>query len=123
MDASRPRRAPQRASPKAWCASPWGSRRLSTSRRTWNGGWRSIWPVLPPDKALAEQALAPSRRWIVLAQAACLAAAYFAAAKLALLLAIPPGYATALWPGSGIALAALLLAGNRLWPGVWVGSF
>ena len=78
---------------------------------------------MPPDKALAEQALAPSRRWIVLAQAACLAAAYFAAAKLALLLAIPPGYATALWPGSGIALAALLLAGNRLWPGVWVGSF
>jgi PAS domain S-box-containing protein len=37
--------------------------------------------------------------------------------------AIPPGYATAVWPGSGIALAALLLGGNRLWPGVWVGSF
>ena len=51
-----------------------------------------------------------------------LAVAYFAAAKLALLVAIPPGYATALWPGSGIALAALLIAGSRLWPGVWVGS-
>ncbi|MFL6574939.1 MAG: MASE1 domain-containing protein, partial [Burkholderiales bacterium] len=51
------------------------------------------------------------------------AAAYFGAAKLALLLAIPPGYATAIWPGSGIALAALLLGGNRLWPGVGVGSF
>ena len=57
-----------------------------------------------------------------LAQAALLAAAYFAAAKLALLLAIPPGYATALWPGSGIALAGLLLGGNRLWPGIWIGS-
>ncbi len=40
------------------------------------------------------------------------AAAYFAAGKLGLLLAIPPGYATAVWPPSGIALAAALLAGN-----------
>ena len=57
-----------------------------------------------------------------MAQVAFLAAAYFGAAKLALLVAIPPGYATAVWPGSGIAVAALLLAGNRLWPGVWIGS-
>jgi signal transduction histidine kinase len=54
---------------------------------------------------------------------AILAAAYFAAAKLSLLVAIPPGYATAVWPPSGIAVAALLLAGSRLWPGVLVGSF
>jgi PAS domain S-box-containing protein len=60
--------------------------------------------------------------WATLAQAALLALGYFAAAKLALLIAIPPGYATALWPGSGIAVAVLLLAGNRLWPGVWLGS-
>ncbi len=58
-----------------------------------------------------------------MAQAAFLAAAYFAAAKLALLVAIPPGYASAVWPGSGIAAAALLLVGSRLWPGVWIGSF
>jgi signal transduction histidine kinase len=37
--------------------------------------------------------------------------------------AIPPGYATPVWPPSGIAVAALLLAGSRLWPAVWVGSF
>jgi signal transduction histidine kinase len=37
--------------------------------------------------------------------------------------AIPPGYATAVWPPSGIAVAALLVAGSRLWPAVWVGSF
>jgi signal transduction histidine kinase len=36
--------------------------------------------------------------------------------------AIPPGYATAVWPPSGIALAALLLGGTRLWPAVFVGS-
>ena len=53
---------------------------------------------------------------------ALLAAAYFAAAKLSLLAAIPPGYATAVWPPSGIALAAMLLLGPRVWPGIWLGA-
>lgn len=52
-----------------------------------------------------------------------LGAAYFITGKLGLLLAIPPGYATAIWPPSGIALAGLLLFGYRLWPGVLLGSF
>src|SRR5258706_162778 len=62
------------------------------------------------------------RRVPVWAQAGLLAVVYFAAAKLSLLLAIPPGYATAVWPPSGIALAAMLALGNRVWPGVWVGA-
>jgi signal transduction histidine kinase len=37
--------------------------------------------------------------------------------------AIPPGYATAIWPPSGIAVAALLLGGRRLWPAITVASF
>jgi PAS domain S-box-containing protein len=61
-------------------------------------------------------------RWLQAGQILLLAAAYFAAAKVSLLVAIPPGYASAIWPPSGIALAALLLGGNRLWPGVWIGS-
>ena len=56
------------------------------------------------------------------AQVALLAAAYLVAGKLSLLLAIPPGYATALWPPSGIALAAAVLAGTRIWPGIWIGA-
>ena len=52
-----------------------------------------------------------------------LAAAYFLAGKLGLLLAIPPGYATAIWPASGVAVAALLLFGSHLWPGILLGSF
>lgn len=52
-----------------------------------------------------------------------LAAAYFLCGKLALLLAIPPGYATAFWPAAGVAFAALLLRGYYLWPGVLLGSF
>ncbi|MBU0985867.1 MAG: PAS domain S-box protein [Proteobacteria bacterium] len=52
-----------------------------------------------------------------------LTAAYFVAGKLSLLLAIPPGYATAVWPPAGIALVGILLFGNRVWPGVFLGSF
>ena len=52
-----------------------------------------------------------------------LAAAYAATGKLALLLAIPPGYATAIWPPSGIALTGLLLLGSRAWLGILLGSF
>jgi len=60
----------------------------------------------------------PSYWW----QAPLLAAAYFVAAKASLSLAIPPGYATAVWPPSGIALAALLALGTRFWPGIWIGA-
>jgi signal transduction histidine kinase/CheY-like chemotaxis protein len=55
-------------------------------------------------------------------QVLLLAAVYFCAAKASLLLAIPPGYATAVWPPSGIALAAMLLFGKRIWPGIWIGA-
>ncbi len=51
------------------------------------------------------------------------ALAYAASARLGLLLAIPPGYATAVWPASGVALAAVLLWGYRTMPGVVLGSF
>lgn len=57
-----------------------------------------------------------------LGQLILLAGIYFVAAKLSLLLAIPPGYATAVWPPSGIALAASLLLGYRMWPGIWLGA-
>jgi len=49
-------------------------------------------------------------------------ASYFITGKLGLLLAIPPGYATFMWPPSGFALAGLYLFGYRYWPGVFLGS-
>lgn len=52
-----------------------------------------------------------------------LALAYFIAGKLSLLLAIPPGFATPVWPAAGIALAAVLVFGYRCLPGVFLGSF
>ena len=51
------------------------------------------------------------------------ALAYALSGWLGLLLAIPPGYATAVWPASGIALAAILLRGSGVAVGVFVGSF
>src|SRR5207247_7599341 len=48
---------------------------------------------------------------------------YYLTGRRGLLLAITPGYATAVSPPSGIALAGLLLFGARVWPGVLVGSF
>ena len=57
------------------------------------------------------------------AKLAATAAAYYVVGRLGLLLAIPPGYATAVWPASGIALAGTLLFGYRVWPGILLGSF
>ena len=48
---------------------------------------------------------------------------YYLSGRLGLLLAIPPGYATAVWPASGIALAAVVLLGSRAALGVFAGSF
>ena len=57
-----------------------------------------------------------------LAKLVLLAAVYSSAAKLSLMLAIPPGYATAVWPPSGIAVASVMLLGSRIWPGIWLGA-
>ncbi len=53
-----------------------------------------------------------------------LAAVYVVTARLGLMLALPPEKkATAVWPPSGIALAGLLILGQRVWPGIWLGAF
>ncbi len=69
-----------------------------------------------------QDSIAPLRRAPLLAQIGLIATVYFFAAKFSLLVAIPPGYASAVWPSSGIALAAVLLLGNRVWPGIWLGA-
>src|SRR5688572_29806940 len=52
-----------------------------------------------------------------------LAAVYVAAGKVGLSLATVNASASAIWPPTGVALAALLLGGHRLWPGVFLGAF
>src|SRR5688572_2747657 len=51
------------------------------------------------------------------------AGVYCIAARLALILAIQPGYAAPLWPAAGIALTALLRFGPGIWPAIVLGSF
>jgi signal transduction histidine kinase/CheY-like chemotaxis protein len=71
----------------------------------------------PPGSAAA------LARWPTAALILGLALLYFAAARLGLLLAMPGGHVTPVWPPAGVALAALLLCGRRVWPGIWLGSF
>ncbi len=50
-------------------------------------------------------------------------AIYFALGKFGLSLAFVNASASAVWPPTGFALAALLLWGARLWPAVLIGAF
>jgi signal transduction histidine kinase len=49
--------------------------------------------------------------------------AYVVVAKLGLMMDAVDGFATFVWPASGLALAALVLRGNRGWPAVTLGAF
>ncbi|HET6934109.1 MAG TPA: MASE1 domain-containing protein [Candidatus Angelobacter sp.] len=52
-----------------------------------------------------------------------LAAAYVVAAKLGLMLAFVHALATAVWPPTGMTLAAFLIWGYWVWPGIFLGAF
>lgn len=51
------------------------------------------------------------------------AGAYFILGALGLSFAIPPGYASPIFPAAGLAVALMLWSGNRLWAGILLGSF
>ncbi len=53
------------------------------------------------------------------------AACYYAAGRLGLLgrLVVEGVVVTPIWPPTGVAVAALLLLGARVWPGIALGSF
>ena len=52
-----------------------------------------------------------------------LALAYAVLARMGLALDAVSGFATLVWPPTGLSLAALWLWGGRLWPGVLLGAF
>lgn len=54
---------------------------------------------------------------------AVLIVVYFLAGKLGLRLAFDNPSATAVWPPAGIALAACLVIGYWVWPGIFLGAF
>ncbi|MEP7155053.1 MAG: EAL domain-containing protein [Betaproteobacteria bacterium] len=52
-----------------------------------------------------------------------MAVIYFAATRFALWLIDVDANAGSLWPASGIAFAAMVIHGTRLWPGIFLGAF
>src|SRR5256884_4518248 len=64
-----------------------------------------------------------SRRFSGLLLIGILAVIYFIAGKLGLMLASLHASASPVWPPAGIALAAILLLGNRVWPAIFIGAF
>src|SRR5215510_12905653 len=64
-----------------------------------------------------------SRTLLFSAQVALLAAVYVGVARVGLLLFSVLGHNTLVWPPTGIALAALLIFGPQLWPGIALGAF
>ncbi len=57
------------------------------------------------------------------AQLAVVFVSYFATARTGLMMDNYSGFATLVWPPSGIALAALLVGGYRMWPAVFASAF
>ncbi len=64
-----------------------------------------------------------SSRGVRVAMLLALAAVYFVAGKLSLSLASVHASASAVWPPTGIALAAFLVLGRGLWPAILAGAF
>src|SRR5216117_3671214 len=64
-----------------------------------------------------------SRKAVALWRLVPLTIAYFVAGKLGLSLAFVNASASAVWPPTGIALAATLLLGYRVWPAILLGAF
>ncbi len=67
------------------------------------------------------------KRWLAIGgyivTLAVVAAIYFALAKLGLRLASVNPSTSPIWPASGLALAAVLLGGLRVWPAILIGAF
>src|SRR5437763_13079574 len=64
-----------------------------------------------------------SRKFPTLPAVGVLTLIYFVAGFFSLKLAIVNPSASPVWPPAGIALAALLVFGYRLWPAIFIGAF
>ncbi len=63
-------------------------------------------------------------KWLLrLIAVTVIAAVYDITAELGRFLASTPDNVTPVWPPDGFALAALLMLGYRVWPGIWIGAF
>src|SRR4051812_44217294 len=82
----------------------------------------SILPRLDHERLAAWRRTEGGRVWSYLIGVLLVAGTYYAAAKIGLQLAYLHGTVTALWPPVGVGIAALVLYGPWLWPGIVAGD-
>src|SRR5262245_62163448 len=87
-------------------------------RRRWCMTW---WLRCSPGGRAMPTTGPTTGRWLL--GVALLFAAYVAAGKFGLALAVINSSASAVWLPTGIALAGVLLGGSRLWPAIALGAF
>src|SRR2546425_8698285 len=78
---------------------------------------------LPTGIWLRQERVVESSKPARLVAVLVLGAIYFATGKFGLSISPVAEFATLVWPPTGISLAALLVFGYRLWPGVFLGAF
>src|SRR5919206_135302 len=76
----------------------------------------------PFDRLAILRATPNGRRWLYAGSVILLAGTYYVAAKIGLRLPYLNGAGTGLWPPVGVGIAALVLYGTRLWPGIVIGD-
>ncbi len=77
----------------------------------------------PFDRRLVALRATPAgRRALDAAAVIVLAGLYYVAAKIGLRLAYLDGAVTALWPPVGVGIAALVILGPGVWPGIVIGD-
>src|SRR5437867_5707169 len=63
------------------------------------------------------------RYFLLLAANLVVGAVYFVSGRFGLSLAFANPSASAVWPPTGLSLAAVMLVGYRVWPGIFAGAF
>lgn len=71
-------------------------------------------------EAIKKQFFGPNRFLLIFAS---VSVGYYLSALLGLSLAIEQSNTSPVWPPSGVAVAAILLAGFRIWPAIFLGAF
>src|SRR5689334_12369853 len=76
------------------------------------------WSGSPAHEAQLEKSV---QRRVV--EAVLVGLAYYVAGRLSLFWQLPGTNASSIWPPSGIAMAAMLVLGGGVWPGIAIGAF
>src|SRR5437867_11897882 len=63
------------------------------------------------------------RYFLLLAANLVVGAVYFVSGRFGLSLAFANPSASPVWPPTGLSLAAVMLVGYRVWPGIFAGAF